>query len=64
MKICHCIKLSEQEKTAIKTVQGIFREMAQDDMIFIDFQHQKDGNLDDIGSWFDDVADYLESFGE
>jgi hypothetical protein len=64
MKICHCIKLTPQEKTAIEIVQGILHEMVEDTMIHDDFEREKDGCLDDISAWFDDVTDYLEGFGE
>ena len=64
MKICHCIKLTPQEEVAIKMAQGILHEMAEDTMIYNDFENQKGGGLDDISAWFDDVVDYLESFGD
>ena len=63
MKICHCIKLTPEEKTAIEITQGILHEMAEDTMISSNFDNQKDGSLDDISAWFDDVIDYLLNFG-
>ena len=64
MKICHCIKLTPQEKTAIEITQGILYEMAKDTMIYSDFEKVKGGGLDDISAWFNDVVVYLESFGD
>lgn len=64
MKICHCIKLTPQEKTAIEIAQGILHEMSENTMIYSDFEKVKRGGLDDISVWFDDVVDYLRSFGE
>lgn len=64
MKICHCIKLNEQEKTAIKIVQGILHEMANDTMIYDDFSRREGDELDMIDTCFNDVVDYLENFGD
>ena len=64
MKICHCIKMTPQEKTAIEIAQGILHEMAEDTMIYSDFEQAKNNGLDEISAWFDDVVDYLESFGD
>lgn len=64
MKICHCIKLTPQEKTAIEIAQGILHEMSGDTMIYSNFENEKGGGLDDISAWFDDVVDYLGSFGD
>lgn len=64
MKICHCIKLTPQEKTAIEIAQGILHEMTEDTMICNNFEQEKGNGLDDVSAWFDDVVDYLESFGD
>lgn len=64
MKICHCIKLTQQEKTAIEIAQGILHEMAEDTMIYTHFEKDKGGCLDDISAWFDDVVDCLNDFGD
>ena len=64
MKICHCVKLTPQEKTAIEIAQGILHNMAEDTMIYNDFEKEKGGYLDDLSAWFDDVVDYLEGFGD
>lgn len=64
MKICHCIKFTPEEKTAIEIAQGILHEMSEDTMIYSDFEKQKNNGLDEISAWFDDVVDYLESFGD
>ena len=64
MKICHCIQLSAQEKTAIEIVQDILHEMEKDTIIYSDFENQKGNSLDEISAWFDDVVDYLENFGD
>lgn len=64
MKICHCIKLTPQEKTAIEIAQGILHEMVEDTMICYNFEQEKGTDLDNIDAWFNDVVDYLESFGD
>ena len=64
MKICHCIKLTPQEKTAIEIAQGILHEMTEDTMIYSNFEQEKGNGLDEVSAWFDDVVDYLESFGD
>ena len=64
MKICHCIKLTPQEKAAIEIAQGILHEMSEDTMIYSDFEKQNGGSLDEVSAWFDDVVDYLENFGD
>ena len=65
MKICHCIKLTQEEKTAIETVQDILRKMTEDNMIYTDFERSTcGGNLEEIETWFADVVQYLAGFGE
>lgn len=64
MKICHCIKLTQEEKTAIETVQDILHEMSEDNMIYTDFERATNGaSLEEIEAWFGDVAQYLANFG-
>ena len=63
MKICHCIKLTPQEKTALGIVQDILHEMAADEMICDDFDRVTQGDcLDEINVWFGDVVNYLINF--
>ena len=64
MKICHCINLNTQEKAALETVQKILHEISKDSMIYTDFENQRDGKLDDISAWFDEVVYYLGNFGD
>lgn len=64
MKICHCIKLTPQEKTAIETVHDILHEMSEDNMIYTDFQQfSNGGSLEEIETWFNNVVQYLADFG-
>lgn len=64
MKICHCVKLTPQEKTAIETTQTILREMLEDNMIYTDFTRATGGDLDDLIGWFNEVVQYLNNIGE
>lgn len=64
MQICHCIKLTTQEKAAIETVQDILHEMTEDNMVYTDFQRfSNGGSLEEIEAWFADVVQYLADFG-
>ena len=60
MKICHCVKLSDEEKKSLLTVRGLLRDACDDIMLSRDFDENYGISLEDIASWVDDVNDFLE----
>lgn len=62
MKICHCLKMSTDEKVALAMVGRMLHQAAEDDMIAHDFNDGHNIKMDDIAAWFDDVIDYLEGW--
>lgn len=62
MKICHCVKLSDEEKKSLLTVRGLLRDVCDDIMLSRDFDENYGVSLEDIASWIDDVNDFLEKW--
>lgn len=62
MKICHCVKLSDEEKKSLLTVRGLLRDVCDDIMLSRDFDENYGVSLEDIASWVDDVNDFLEKW--
>ena len=63
MKICHCVKLTDEEVKAFSTVCTVLDEMEDDDMLTNKFD-TCDVSFCDIRSWLDDVMDFIHSFGD
>ena len=62
MKICHCVKLTDEEAKAFKTVCAVLDEMDNDVMLTSNFNSFDNVGFGDIRSWLDDVMDYINKF--
>ena len=61
MKICHCVKLTDEEVKAFDTVRAVLNEMNEDDMLTNKFDTY-DVNFGDISYWLGDVMDFIRQF--
>lgn len=59
MKICHCVKLTEEETKAFDTVRAVLDEMDNDVMLTKCFNRYSELGFSDIRSWLDDVMDFI-----
>lgn len=59
MKICHCVKLTDEEVKAFNTVRAVLNEMDDDAMLNQSFGRYSDLGFSDIRSWLDDVMDFI-----
>jgi len=62
MKICHCVKLTEEENKAFKTVSAVLDELDDDAMLSSNF-NDCDVSFGDIRSWLNEVLDFIDNFG-
>jgi len=62
MKICHCIKISDEEMKSLFTARDMIRQVADDDMLALDFENGHGIQMDDIAVWLDDVIDFFETW--
>jgi hypothetical protein len=62
MKICHCVKLTDEEVKAFDTVRTVLDEMDNDIMLTSNFNGFDNVGFGDIRSWLDDVMDYINKF--
>lgn len=62
MKICHCIKISDEEMKSLLTARDMIHQVADDDMLALDFENGHGIRVDDIAAWLDDVFDFLEAW--
>lgn len=62
MKICHCIKISDEEMQSLLTTRDMIRQTADDDMLALDFENGYGIQLDDIAGWLNDVFDFFEAW--
>ena len=60
MKICHCVKLTDEEIRAFNTVRAVLDAMDDDAMLASNFDD--DVGFCDIRSWLDDVMDFIRQF--
>ena len=60
MKICHCVKLTDEEIRAFNTVRAVLDAMDRDAMLSSNFDD--DISFCDIRSWLDDVMDFIRQF--
>lgn len=58
MKICHCVKLTNEEIRAFDTVRAILDTMDRDAMLASNFDEGV--SFCDISSWLDDVMDFIQ----
>ena len=58
MKICHCVKLTDEEIKAFDTVRAVLDEMDNDVMLNSNFINY-DVGFGDIRSWLDDVMKFI-----
>jgi hypothetical protein len=58
MKICHCVKLTDEEIKAFNTVRAVLDEMDDDVMLTSNFNNY-DVGFGDIRSWLDDVMNFI-----
>jgi hypothetical protein len=64
MKICHCVKLTDEEIKAFRTVCSVLNEMDDDAMLNQSFGRYSDLGFCDIRSWLDDVVDFIRRLNE
>ena len=62
MKICHCVKISDEEMKSLLTARDMIRQVADDDMIAHDFDDGHSFEISDFSAWFEDVIDFLEAW--
>lgn len=62
MKICHCVKLTDEENKAFDTVRAILDEMEDDVMLTSNFNCEI--SFGDIRSWLDDVMNFIHKLNE
>lgn len=62
MKICHCIKISDEEMQSLLTTRDMIRQAADDDMLALNFENGHGIQLDDIVAWLNDVFDFFEAW--
>ena len=62
MKICHCVKISDEEMKSLFTARDMIRQVADDDMLALDFENEHGIQMDDIAVWLDDVIDFFETW--
>lgn len=59
MKICHCVKLTDEETKAFKTVCAVLNEMDDDVMLTQSFDRYSDIGFSDISYWLTEVVDFI-----
>ena len=64
MKICHCVKLTDEEIKAFNTVRAVLNEMDDDVMLNQSFGRYSDLGFCDIRSWLDDVVNFIRQLNE
>jgi hypothetical protein len=62
MKICHCVKISDEEMKSLLTARDMIRQVADDDMLAHDFDDGHGVQMGDIAAWLDDVFDFFEAW--
>lgn len=64
MKICHCVKLTDEEIKAFKTVRTVLSEMDDDVMLTQSFDRHSDLGFSDIYYWLGEVEDFIRKLDE
>lgn len=64
MKICHCVKLTDEEAKAFKTVRAVLNEMDDDVMLTQSFDRYSDLGFSDICYWLQEVEDFIRKLDE
>lgn len=64
MKICHCVKLTDEEIKAFKTVRTVLSEMDNDVMLTQSFDRYSDLGFSDIYYWLVEVEDFIRKLDE
>ena len=62
MKICHCVKISNEEMQSLLTARDMIRQVADDDMLACNFVNGHGVQMDDIAAWLDDVIEFFEAW--
>jgi len=62
MKICHCVKISDEEMKSLLTARDMIRQVADDDMLALNFENEHGIQMGDIAVWLDDAIDFLETW--
>ena len=62
MKICHCVKLTDEEVKAFNTVCNVLDEMEDDSMLVQSFSPDYDVSFGDISYWLNEVTDFIRNF--
>ena len=64
MKICHCVKLTDEEIKAFKTVRTVLNEMDNDVMLTQSFDRYSDLGFSDICYWLGEVEGFIRKLDE
>lgn len=64
MKICHCVKLTDEEIKAFKTVCAVLNEMDDDIMLTQSFDRYSDLGFSDISYWLTEVMDFIRKLDD
>lgn len=64
MKICHCVKLTDEEIKAFKTVRTVLNEMDNDVMLTQSFDRYSDLGFSDIYYWLGEVENFIRKLDE
>jgi len=62
MKICHCVKVTSEEKKALQVVSNMMREASEDAMLDSAFESEY-GNIIKDATWgVDAFKEFIEQF--
>ena len=64
MKICHCVKFTDEEIKAFKTVCTVLNEMDDDVMLTQSFDRYSDLSFSDICYWLHEVEDFIRKLDD
>lgn len=62
MKICHCVKMTDEEKKALETTLNMLRDLRNDGMLSGNFEDEYGMDIGDLISWLADVIEFFEKW--
>ena len=62
MKICHIIKLADEEKAALNKAGDILAQLANDDILSLKFDNEYGEDIAYVFQWFDNLMDFIGKF--
>ena len=62
MKICHCVKLTDEEVKAFNIVCNVLDEMEDDSILVQSFSPDCDVSFGDICYWLNEVTNFIRNF--